>query len=126
MAQEKEIRRVLVITAHPDDVDFGAAGTIALWTDAGLEVSYCIVTNGDAGGSDRSMSRPDMAALRQKEQRAAAATVGVTDVRFLGFPDGRVQPTLELRRDISRQAGVMLAQNVPIRVHGKFDFPQTV
>ncbi|HEY1830243.1 MAG TPA: PIG-L deacetylase family protein [Acidimicrobiales bacterium] len=93
---------MLVVTAHPDDVDFGAAGTVTSFTDAGIEVVYCIVTNGDAGGSDRSMSRPDMAALRQKEQRAAAATVGVTDVRFLGFPDGRVQPTLELRRDISR------------------------
>jgi LmbE family N-acetylglucosaminyl deacetylase len=96
------VTRVLVVTAHPDDVDFGAAGTVTSFTDAGIEVVYCIVTNGDAGGSDRSMSRPDMAALRQKEQRAAAATVGVTDVRFLGFPDGRVQPTLELRRDISR------------------------
>ena len=67
-----------------------------------MEVTYCIVTNGDAGGSDRAMSRAEMAALRQGEQRAAAAVVGVTDVRFLGHPDGMVQPTLELRRDISR------------------------
>jgi LmbE family N-acetylglucosaminyl deacetylase len=96
------VRRVLVVTAHPDDVDFGTAGTVAAFTKAGLEVTYCIATNGDAGGSDRSMSRPDMAALRQREQRAAAAEVGVTDVRFLGHPDGRLQATLELRRDISR------------------------
>lgn len=96
------MRRVLVVTAHPDDVDFGSAGTIAAFTDAGLEVTYCIVTNGDAGGSDRSMSRAEMAALRQDEQRAAAAVVGVSDVRFLGHPDGRVEPTLDLRRDISR------------------------
>jgi LmbE family N-acetylglucosaminyl deacetylase len=67
-----------------------------------MEVTYCITTNGDAGGSDRDMSRAEMAALRQEEQRAAAAQVGVTDVRFLGHPDGRVQATLELRRDISR------------------------
>jgi LmbE family N-acetylglucosaminyl deacetylase len=93
---------VLVVTAHPDDVDFGTAGTVAAFTGAGLEVTYCIVTNGDAGGSDRTMSRADMAALRQREQRAAAAEVGVTDVRFLGFPDGQVEPTLALRRDISR------------------------
>jgi len=93
---------VLVVTAHPDDVDFGAAGTMAAFTSAGVEVTYCIVTNGDAGGSDREMSRADMAALRQDEQRAAAAAVGVRDVRFLGHPDGMVQPTLELRRDVSR------------------------
>jgi LmbE family N-acetylglucosaminyl deacetylase len=99
---EDGVRRVLVVTAHPDDVDFGSAGSVAAFTSAGVEVTYCIVTNGDAGGSDRQMSRADMAALRQQEQRAAAAEVGVTDVRFLGHPDGRVQPTIELRRDISR------------------------
>jgi LmbE family N-acetylglucosaminyl deacetylase len=91
-----------VVTAHPDDVDFGAAGTIAAFTAAGLEVTYCIATSGDAGGSDRAMSRSDMAALRQDEQRAAAAVVGVSDVRFLGYPDGMVETTFELRRDISR------------------------
>ncbi len=96
------MRRVLVVTAHPDDVDFGAAGTVAAFTSAGVEVTYCIVTNGEAGGSDRAMSRADMAALRQDEQRAAAGVVGVSDVRFLGQPDGRVQATLDLRRDISR------------------------
>jgi len=91
-----------VVTAHPDDVDFGAAGTVAAFTAAGLEVTYCIVTNGDAGGSDRSTSRSDVALLRQDEQRAAAAVVGVRDVRFLGHPDGRVAATQDLRRDISR------------------------
>ena len=93
---------MLVVTAHPDDVDFGSAGTIASFTAAGVEVTYCIVTNGDAGGSDRTMSRADMALLRQDEQRAAAAVVGVSDVRFLGHPDGMVQASIELRRDISR------------------------
>jgi LmbE family N-acetylglucosaminyl deacetylase len=93
---------VLVVAAHPDDVDFGAAGTVAAFTSSGLDVTYCIVTSGEAGGSDRHMARGDMAALRQDEQRAAAAVVGVSDVRFLGHPDGMVQSTLELRRDISR------------------------
>jgi len=88
--------------AHPDDVDFGAAGTVATWTDAGVEVVYCIVTDGEAGGSDRSVSRADMAALRREEQTAAAKVLGVTELHFLGHPDGRLQPTLELRRDISR------------------------
>ncbi len=91
-----------MVAAHPDDVDFGTAGTVAAFTESGVDVTYCIVTNGDAGGSDRAVSRSQMAALRQREQRAAAAEVGVTDVRFLGHPDGRLQPTLELRRDISR------------------------
>ena len=94
--------RILVVAAHPDDVDFGLAGTVATWTDAGIEVVYCIVTNGDAGGSDPSVSRADMAVLRQAEQIAAAKCVGVCDVRFLGYPDGRVEATLDLRRDIAR------------------------
>jgi LmbE family N-acetylglucosaminyl deacetylase len=97
------IERVLVVCAHPDDVDFGVAGSVAAWVKAGIEVSYCIVTDGDAGGSDRAMSRTDMAALRREEQRAAAAEVGVTEVVFLGYPDGRLVPSIELRRDISRQ-----------------------
>jgi LmbE family N-acetylglucosaminyl deacetylase len=96
------VERVLVVTAHPDDVDFGAAGSVATWTEAGVSVAYCIATDGEAGGSDRTVSRADMAATRQREQRAAAAEVGVTDVTFLGYPDGRLTPTLDLRRDISR------------------------
>jgi LmbE family N-acetylglucosaminyl deacetylase len=96
------VSRVLVVTAHPDDVDFGAGGTIATWAKAGAEVAYCVATDGDAGGSDRSISRPDMARTRQQEQRAAAAEVGVTSVTFLGYPDGRLSLTTELRRDVSR------------------------
>src|SRR3984957_19536780 len=102
MAEAEQVRRVLVITAHPDDVDFGAAGTIAQWTDAGLEVSYCIATNGDAGGSDRAVSRTKMTAIRQAEQTAAAKQVGVHDLHFLGYPDGRVEATIGLRRDLAR------------------------
>ena len=77
MLADEEIGRILVIAAHPDDVDFGAAGTIATWTDAGLDVSYCIVTDGDAGGSDLSVPRAEMVTLRQAEQTAAAKQVGV-------------------------------------------------
>jgi len=94
--------RVLVVSAHPDDVDFGAGGTVAAWVAAGVEVAYCIVTDGDAGGSDRSMSRAEMAKLRRQEQIDAARALGVEDVTFLGYPDGRLTPSLELRRDISR------------------------
>ena len=96
-----EIERALVVTAHPDDVDFGAAGTVATLTDAGVAVTYCLVTDGDAGGTDRSITRHEMAMLRRREQTDAAQRVGVTDLVFLGHGDGRVQPTLQLRADIS-------------------------
>jgi LmbE family N-acetylglucosaminyl deacetylase len=97
-----DVARVLVVTAHPDDVDFGAAGTVASWTRDGIEVAYCICTSGDAGGFDDT-PRAEMGPLREAEQRAAAKEVGVTDVRFLGHPDGRLTPSLDLRRDISRE-----------------------
>jgi LmbE family N-acetylglucosaminyl deacetylase len=102
MLQPHEISRALVVTAHPDDVDFGAAGTVAVLTDAGVDVTYCLVTDGDAGGSDRSMSRADMAALRRREQTDAAKAVGVDRLVFLGHPDGRVVADLALREDLSR------------------------
>jgi LmbE family N-acetylglucosaminyl deacetylase len=97
-----DVKRVLVVTAHPDDVDFGAAGTVAQWTGAGLEVAYCIATRGDAGGFDDT-PREQMPVLREAEQRAAAAAVGVHDVTFLDYPDGALYVTHELRRDITRQ-----------------------
>ena len=102
MLDDVDIARVLAITAHPDDVDFSAAGTIARWTDAGLEVTYCVVTDGDAGGVDEDLPRAEVPALRRAEQVAAAKCVGVHDVRFLGYPDGRVEATLDLRRDLAR------------------------
>ena len=97
-----DVKRALAVMAHPDDVDFSAAGTIATWTDAGIEVTYLMVTDGDAGGFDDDLPRSEMAPLRRAEQVAAAKCVGVTDVRFLGYPDGRVEATLGLRRDIAR------------------------
>jgi LmbE family N-acetylglucosaminyl deacetylase len=97
-----EIERLLVVMAHPDDVDFGSAGTVAWLTSQGVAVTYCLVTDGDAGGNDRSISRDEMAAMRRKEQTEAAHAVGVHDLVFLGYLDGRVECTLELRRDISR------------------------
>jgi LmbE family N-acetylglucosaminyl deacetylase len=96
------VERVLVITAHPDDVDFGAAGTVSVFTEQGVDVHYCIVTDGDAGGFDHSTPRADMASIRRAEQRAAAKEVGVSELHFLGYPDGRLEVSLDLRRDISR------------------------
>jgi LmbE family N-acetylglucosaminyl deacetylase len=100
-APAEHVERALCVLAHPDDVDFGSAATVATWTAAGTEVVYCIVTDGDAGGYDET-PREQMGPLRQAEQRAAAKEVGVSDVRFLGYPDERLELTLGLRRDISR------------------------
>jgi LmbE family N-acetylglucosaminyl deacetylase len=102
MPSDDSLERILVVTAHPDDVDFGSAGSVARWTDSGIEVAYCICTNGEAGGFDASVPRATMAEIRQAEQRAAAKVVGVTDVTFLGYADGRLEATIALRRDISR------------------------
>src|ERR1051325_6094664 len=94
--------RVLVVTAHPDDVDFGAAGSVATWTDAGIDVAYCIVTAGEAGGRGRAVSRREMVETRRAEQTAAAKQVGVDELHWLGYPDGRLEPSLQLRHDLSR------------------------
>ncbi|MCU1595227.1 MAG: LmbE family protein [Frankiales bacterium] len=102
MSEEQTVERALVVVAHPDDVDFGAAGTIATWTDAGVAVTYCICTDGDAGGFDPAVPRDQIGGIRQAEQRAAAKEVGVDDVVFLGYPDGQLVPSFDLRRDISR------------------------
>ncbi len=101
MLQPNEIERALVVMAHPDDVDFGAAGTVATLTDEGVEVVYCLVTDGQAGGFDHSIPRDEMAVIRRREQTEAAAKVGVTDLHFLGRMDGSVVADLELRHDIS-------------------------
>jgi LmbE family N-acetylglucosaminyl deacetylase len=93
--------RVLVICAHPDDVDFGAAGTVAALTDAGTEVTYCIVSSGEAGSDHLDLAAGPLAELRETEQRAAAKEVGVDDVEFLHHPDGRIEASLDLRRDLS-------------------------
>jgi LmbE family N-acetylglucosaminyl deacetylase len=90
-------QRILTITAHPDDVDFGAAGSVA-----GSHVTYCVVTDGDAGGFDPAVPRRHIPGIRRAEQTAAAAVVGVTDLVFLGYPDGRVEANLQLRRDLAR------------------------
>src|SRR3954469_15299278 len=99
---DSEVERVLVVTAHPDDVDFGAAGTISTFTAAGLKVTYCVCTDGDAGGFDPAVPRSEIPGIRRAEQVAAAKAVGVEDVRFLGYRDGSLEPTQDLRRDISR------------------------
>lgn len=99
---DSEIKRVLVVSAHPDDSDFGASGTIASWIAQGIKVSYCICTNGDQGGEESGIPVEEMPAVRQREQRAAGAAIGVTDITFLNYRDGSLEPTIGLRKDIVR------------------------
>ena len=97
---DHEIERVLVVAAHPDDCDFGAAGTIGSWADAGLSVTILLCTHGEQGGFDDS-NREQMPAIREREQIAASAILGVRDVRFLqGHRDGWLEPSWELQRQI--------------------------
>lgn len=97
--EQHRIERVLCFSAHPDDIDFGAAGTIAAWTKAGVEVSYCIMTDGDAGGFDPAQ-RAEIIALRAAEQERAAALVGVKDIHYLHQRDGYLEPNHEVMRGV--------------------------
>lgn len=92
----------MVIVAHPDDIEFGCAGTVAKWTKRGAKVVYVLVTSGNGGTHDPQYTRETIAELREQEQRAAAAICGVTDVEFLHYQDGEVMPTLQLRKDLVR------------------------
>ncbi len=112
MEPSSTVERALVVVAHPDDLDFGAGGTIATWTAAGTEVAYCVITDGDAGGFDPAVPREQIGGIRQAEQRAAGKELGVDDVTFLGYPDGRLEVSFDLRRDISR----VIRQKRPQRV----------
>jgi LmbE family N-acetylglucosaminyl deacetylase len=96
------VERALVVTAHPDDVDFGAAGTVSSWVAEGTQVTYCVITDGDAGGFDPAVPRSEIPRIRREEQVAAARILGVADVRFLGYRDGELEVSHGLRRDISR------------------------
>ena len=97
-----EVRRILVVVAHPDDAEFGCGGSVAHWVADGREVFYCVITNGNRGSDDPAMTPERLAAIREDEQRAAARALGVTDVLFLGYPDGELEDTREARRDVIR------------------------
>ncbi|MGQ9467551.1 MAG: PIG-L deacetylase family protein [Anaerolineae bacterium] len=96
-------QRVLVILAHPDDPEFFCGGTVARWVQEGREVIYVLATHGERGSDDPAMSPERLARIREQEQRAAARVLGVQEVVFLDYPDGSLLPTLELRRDLTRQ-----------------------
>lgn len=110
-------KRAMVIVAHPDDAEFGCAGTVARWADAGWDVRYVIVTDGSAGGGDEARdvtdeNRRKVSARRKEEQRNAAAVLGISGIDFLDHPDGKIQHTIELRKEIVR----LLRTHKPSRV----------
>lgn len=94
--------RVLVVLAHPDDPEFFCGGSVARWSSEGAQVTYCLLTSGDKGADGEGIDPHELARLREDEQRQAARILGVSDVMFLGRPDGMIEADLPLRRDIAR------------------------
>lgn len=94
--------RALVVTAHPDDLEFGAAGTIARWTDEGAEVTLCIVTDGGTGTQDRELMGAPLAEIRREESAAAAAVLNIHELVWLGYRDGYVEYDQDLKRELAR------------------------
>ncbi len=97
----ERIQRVMVITAHPDDSEFGAGGTVARLAKEGKQVAYCILTDGSKGSGDRDMTPERLVKIREEEQRAAARVLGVETVEFLGFPDGELEDTRQSRMAVT-------------------------
>ncbi len=97
------LERALVVIAHPDDAEFGAAATIAHLTASGARVDYVVTTDGGKGTDDPAVTPEQLAATRVAEQRAAADILGVSEIVHLGYPDGYLVPSLDLRRDVTRQ-----------------------
>jgi LmbE family N-acetylglucosaminyl deacetylase len=95
-------QKILVVLAHPDDPEFFCGATLARWIAAGHQVSYCLLTCGDKGTKDRSLTSDALCNLRQSEQRTAAVEMGVSGVRFLSYEDGYLVADLKLRRDVTR------------------------
>jgi LmbE family N-acetylglucosaminyl deacetylase len=97
---EETLDRVMLIAAHPDDPEFGCGGTIAKWAGQGKQITYVLLTSGDKGSHDPEMKPAVLAATREREQRAAAAVLGVHDVIYLRHPDGLLENSLSLRRQL--------------------------
>lgn len=102
MTRPNPAYRALVVSAHPDDIEFGCAGTLARWASEGADVTYCIVTDGSTGTQDRSLIGTALADVRRDESEEAARLVGASTVVFLGYRDGYVEYNLDLRRDLAR------------------------
>ena len=107
MSKKKEYipKRAMSIQAHPDDQDFSIAGTLARWAKAGCEVVSVVITSGDAGSNDPAHGadyKATLAGIREQEQTAANEVLGIHESIFLRYPDGELEPTLQLRRELTR------------------------
>lgn len=102
MQPKRQPQRVLIVCAHPDDGEFMAGGTLAKWQAQGASIHYLLVTDGTGGSRDPDQTPAELARIRREEQRNAARILGCDDVTFLGYTDGRVEATLELRFEIAR------------------------
>jgi LmbE family N-acetylglucosaminyl deacetylase len=96
-------KTAMVVTAHPDDAEWGCSGSVAKWTREGWDVIYVLCTDGSKGSEDRNISEKKLITIREEEQRKAGEILGLKAVKFLGYPDGYLEPTLDLRKDISRE-----------------------
>lgn len=120
---EEDVARVLCVVAHPDDMEYGTSAAVAAWTAAGVEVTYLLLTRGEAGMAEE----PEVVApLREKEQRRACDIVGVTDLRMLDHPDGMLEYGLRLRRDIARvvrqvRPDLVVTANFDLEAYGSFN-----
>ena len=103
MSSEQKPGRAMVVMAHADDAEFGCSGTVAGWCHEGWDVVYVLCTDGSKGSSDPTATPKQLSEIRRQEQVAAGKVLGLKDVVFLGYEDSKLQPTLELRRDISRE-----------------------
>jgi len=95
-------KRVMAIFAHPDDVDFGCSGTLSLWADQGVHITYCLLTNGNKGTHDPKMLPARLERIREKEQRAAGAVVGAKEFVFLRHGDGELEVSMKVRGEVCR------------------------
>jgi LmbE family N-acetylglucosaminyl deacetylase len=96
-------QRAMVVVAHADDAEYGCSGTVAKWCREGIQVVYVICTDGSKGSDNLTMTSSRLARIRRREQEEAGKVLGLANVVFLDYEDAMLQPTLELRRDISRQ-----------------------
>src|SRR5881628_4273512 len=99
---DASLTRILCISAHPDDNEFTIAGSAAAWAREGREVTFCLVTSGGAGTNEHTRDHTGLVPIRERESWDAAKILGVKDVVFLGYQDGVVEPTIGLRRDLTR------------------------
>ena len=122
-SENGSLQRVMGIFAHPDDPEFFCGGTFAKWAAAGKEIIFVLATSGDKGSNDLNMTSEQLVSIREAEERAAAARLGVKEVIFLRYPDGELQPTLDLRRQLARlirlkQPGIVVTNDPTARWYG--------